>query len=145
MTSECTEKMRVSKIVVGENRAKASFRNDERRWFWVTKVDGCLCHNETAADFVIEKQDQGVVVVELKGKDVPHGVEQVRATAKFWKDKNPETKRIAGLVVARQHPRHSTSIQRHVREFARTFRGPLHVVSSKREFVFENVQSFDGP
>lgn len=145
MTSKCTQKMRVSKVVVGEKKAKAAFCNDERKWFWVTQVDGCLCHNETAADFVIEKESAGIIVVELKGKDVPHGVEQVRATAKFWKEQNPETTRVAGLVVARQHPRHSTSIQRHVREFARAYRGPLHVVSSKREFVFEEVQSFEGP
>lgn len=145
MKSECTEKKRVSRIVVEENRSKATFLNEERSWFWVTKVDGCLCHNQTAADYVIEKQACGVVVVELKGKDVPHGVAQVEATAKFWTARNPGVTRIAGLVVARQHPSHSTSIQRVQTSFARAFKGPLHIVSRNRDYIFETVQSFEGP
>jgi hypothetical protein len=97
----CTERKRVSRIVVEENKSKATFLNKDRSWFQVTKVDGCLCKNQGAADWVVKKERVGAVVVELKGKDVPHAVRQVLATAKFWREHKPDCSRIAGLVVIR--------------------------------------------
>lgn len=116
-----------------------------KHWYEVTQVDGCLCKNETAADFVVKKSNVGDVVVELKGVDVPRGVLQVQATAKFWKALHPDIKKIAGLIVCRQRPKYSTSIQRLQRDFIKTFKGPLHVVSTKCEFQIHRVLSFDGP
>jgi hypothetical protein len=138
----CTVRKRVSRIVVEENKRKATFVNGDKAWFKVTRVDGCLCCNEEAADFVITKERVGSVVVELKGRDVPHGVSQVLATAAFWRRQNPDCPSIAGLVVSRQRPSYSTSVQRAQTAFARTFQGPLHVVSCNKDFCIEEVLSF---
>lgn len=141
LIDKCTLRKRVSKIVVEENKRKATFMNDDKAWFRVTKVDGCLCCNQVAADWVITKERVGSVVVELKGRDVPHGVRQVLATAAFWRHHNPCCP-IAGLVISRQRPSYSTSVQRAQTAFARTFQGPLHVVSCNRDFLFEVVLNF---
>jgi hypothetical protein len=143
--SKCTARKRVSKIVVEENKRKATFLNDDRSWFQITQVDGCLCRNEEAADWVIVKEKSGAVVIELKGRDVPHAVRQVLATAKFLRRRDPKNSAIAGLVVCRQRPSYSTSVQRFQTEFARAFRGPLHIVPSNRDYIFEAVLSFKGP
>lgn len=145
LIDRCTIRRRVSKIVVEENKRKATFVNDDKAWFRVTQVDGCLCRNQEAADWVITKERVGSVIVELKGKDVPHGVRQVLATAAFWRHHHPDCSQIAGLVVSRQRPSYSTSVQRAQTAFARTFRGPLHVVSCNRDFFIEVVLSFQGP
>src|SRR4051812_24665611 len=125
----CTERKRVSRIVVEENKSKATFINDDNRWYCVVKVDGCLCKNEEAADWVVKKEGIGAVIVELKGRDVPHGVRQVWATAKFWRQHEPDCKRISGLVVSRQRPSYSASSQKLQIKFAREFNYPLRIVS----------------
>ncbi|MEZ2145936.1 hypothetical protein AAE026_27135 [Bradyrhizobium sp. DN5] len=130
---------------MGEKKSKAIFLNVERVWFEITKVDGCLCKHALAADFAVTKDQVGTVIVELKGSDVPHAVEQVLASAGFWREHQPNCASLAGLVVSRQRPRYSTSVQRAQTKFARSHKGPLHVVSSNREYVFEKVLSFKGP
>lgn len=144
MSAKCTNRKRVSRVLVGEKKSKAVFLNDKRDWFEITKVDGCLCKNSMAADFAVTKDQVGTVIVELKGSDVPHAVEQVLASATFWREHQPKCASLAGLVVSRQRPSYSTSVQRAQTKFARAHKGPLHVVSSNREYVFEKVLSFKG-
>lgn len=143
--SKCTTRKRVPRVVVEEKKSKATFLNDERAWFEITEVDGCLCRNEVAADFAVTKEQIGTVIIELKGSDVPHAVEQVLATAAYWRQHQPACPSMAGLVVSRQRPNYSTSVQRAQLRFARNFKGPLHVVSSNREYHFEKVLSFKRP
>lgn len=137
----CTVKLKNSKVVVEQNKRKATFLNKERKSIFVTEVDGCLCRNEVAADFVVEKEGSGVIVVELKGRDVPHGVQQVEATAKYWVA-NRGASKVAGLVVCRQRPSYSTSVQRCQVRFARAYRAPLHVVPGNKEFDFDKMIIF---
>ena len=142
---KCTRRKRVQKILIGENKSKAVFLNDERAWFEVTQVDGCLCKNELAADYAVTKGMVGTIIIELKGSDVPHAVEQVLASAAFWREHQPRCTSVAGLIVSRQRPSYSTSVQKAQRKFMKAFKGPLHVVSSNREYLFEKVLSFKGP
>jgi hypothetical protein len=137
----CTKRKRVSKIVVEEKKRKATFLNRDKSWFQVTKVDGCLCKNEAAADWVVKKERIGAVIVELKGRDVPHAVRQVMATAEFWRQHMSDCPKIAGLVVSQQRPSYSTSVQRFQTAFARAFKGRLRVVSGNREFCIEELLS----
>jgi len=141
-TDACTTRKRVTKIVVEENRRKATFINVERAWYEVTQVDGCLCHNEEAADFVVSKENVGAVVVELKGRDVPHAVQQVLATAAFWRKHRPDCRVLAGLIVCRARPSYSTSVQRAQAKFAKVFRGPLHIVPKNKDLCLELVLNF---
>lgn len=142
---KCRSATTVSKIKVEELGRKATFQNGPRETFWSTQVDGCLVVNSVAADYVVSKEGVGDVVVELKGKDVRHGTEQIFATASLWTTSKFRMGGIAGLIVARQYPRVSSQVQRAQQRFSRVFRGPLHVVTSNREYEFTRVLSYDGP
>lgn len=105
----------------------------------LTQVDGCLPIEGLAADFVLTKQGAGDIVVELKGRDVEHGVNQVIATMTYWCKNGYRSGRLAGLIVARQYPQSTTSVQRAKERFNKLFRGPLHVLTGDRELKFDSV------
>lgn len=132
-----------SKLKVAENGRSASFYNDSDPRLTCVKVDGCLEFDGPRCDYVVEK-GEAAIFVELKGKNVEHGAGQVIATAAHWRQAG-RVARFAGLIVARQYPKASASIQLKQQAFARSFRGPLHVVTSNQEYTFENVLSFKGP
>lgn len=133
-----------SKIKVEENRRKATLLNKGRSEYFVIKVDGCSVVNETAADFIVGNDHSGAVIIELKGKDVDHGATQVLATASLWR-KVTNNPKMAALIVCNQYPKVSTTIQKKKQEFAREYKGPLHVVTANYEFELECLLSFKGP
>lgn len=134
-----------TRIKVEEGRRKAVFLNSKRSTFHRTRVDGCLVKHQISADYVVSCVDVGDVIVELKGKDVVHAVEQVVATANFMRSCSKTRGPIAGLVVCAQYPRIDTTIQRMMSKFKKGFNAPLHVVTKNYEFQIGKVLSFDGP
>lgn len=142
---ECREAIAVSKIKLEEKGRKAIFNNLGRETYIKTRVDGCLLVNETASDWVLSKKNIGDVIVELKGRDVDHAVEQVTATADFWKEKGFSNGHMAALIVCAQYPRIDTKIQRATQAFSKKHKAPLHVVSRNSEYLFNDVLRFDGP
>lgn len=86
-----------------------------------------------------------IVVVELKGRNVEHGADQVMATAHRWKVVEDRCDRIAGLIVGRQVPGATTAIQLKRERFAKRFGGPLHVVNRNCDYKLEHLLSFKGP
>ncbi|HEX8662846.1 MAG TPA: hypothetical protein VF744_02305 [Beijerinckiaceae bacterium] len=142
---ECEEETSVERIKVEELGRKATFVNEEHNTYRKTQMDGCVVKNQLAADWVVSRANIGDVIIELKGRHVEHAVRQIRATAGFLTDGDYREGRLAGLVVCTQFPKASTTVQRAQAEFARAFKGPLHVVTQNLEYAFENVLSFKGP
>ncbi len=143
---ECQETIRHTRIVIADRGRSATFINREKLEHIRIEMDGCVVHNALAADWVLKKKDVGDLIIELKGKDVEHAVQQVMATARYLVQHQLRTGRLAGLVVAKQyHPRASTSVQRAQQAFTRAFSGPLHVASSNYEYTFERVLDYGGP
>jgi hypothetical protein len=141
---ECVTETKVSNITVSEEGKAATIVNKHRVPHRMVQVDGCVIRNRAlAADWVIERDDLAVVV-ELKGRCVEHGAKQVIATSALWR-KEQRCTRICGLIVARQYPKASTSIQLKQQEYAKKFSGPLHVVTGNYAFEIENLLSFRGP
>ncbi|WP_306393237.1 hypothetical protein [Telluria beijingensis] len=134
-----------SKIKIEENGRKAIFLNATKETFHLVQVDGALLKNVVASDFVLAKLKVGDLVIELKGMDVDHAVEQVFETASYWRDKNYRQGGIAALIVSSRVPAFNTKIAKYAARFKKSFNGPLHVVSQNREFTFERALSFDGP
>lgn len=141
----CRSAITDSRVKVEEGGKKATFINESRETLHRTRVDGCLLVNEVGADFVVSKVGVGDVIVELKGKDVEHAAEQIIATAEFMGNCEELRGPLAGLVICAQYPRIDTRLQRLATQFAKRFKGPIHVVSKSGEFVFEKVLSFKGP
>jgi hypothetical protein len=141
----CQEDTTVSKVKVEENGRKAVFRNSAQKKYKKTRIDGCVMVQTSAADWIVTKIPVGDVIIELKGKDVHHAVSQIHATARFWHKHKLFVGKIAALIVCKQYPRASTAVQRSQSSFAKTYRGPLHVVTKNYEYEFERVLSFEGP
>jgi hypothetical protein len=139
----CITSTAVANIKVEENGRSAILMNPQGDQYLRIKVDGCVEMEGIRADWVIERGREAVVI-ELKGRGVEHGADQILATAQRWRNEG-RFDRIGGLIVARQYPRASASIQLRQQRFARGFAGPLHVVTRNASYRMEWLLSFKGP
>jgi hypothetical protein len=143
--NKCKEALRLPKIKVEENLRSAVFDNPAREVFDRIRVDNCVIREGLRADYAIAKRDVGDVIIELKGRDVERASKQVIETAKYWCAHDYRCGRIADLIVCRQYPSFSTTVQRAAQSFKRQFDGPLHAVAGNYEYHFEKVLNFGGP
>ncbi|MBB6219990.1 hypothetical protein [Rhizobium leguminosarum] len=141
----CVETVTVSNVKVEEKGRKAIFRNPLNTAHDKIQMDGCVVRNSTAADWVVTKTEVGTIIVELKGKDVEHGAQQVEATARLLKQMEYPVVQLAALIVSTSYPKASSTIQKAQQRFFRNFGGPLHVVTRNDSFDFERVLRADGP
>ncbi|WP_428309114.1 hypothetical protein [Hydrocarboniphaga sp.] len=138
----CFSVTKATKIKVEENGRKATFLNERRLEFIRTQMDGCLVKNQTAADWVVSRRSVADVIVELKGKDVKHAIDQILASAIYLTEKGLRNGKLAGLVVCRQYPRFDTTIQRGQMQFAKIYKGPIRIESKNKEYNFDEISSF---
>lgn len=150
MKKECNGcvETKVSKIKLDDKGSTryAVFLNREKKPHKKHKMDGGHQDKTTlSADWMLTKADTGDIIVELKGGDVAHALEQVLKTASLVEEHNMRTGRIAALILCTQHPGIDTKIQRLMLSFTKRFKGPIHVRNRSGEFTFEHVLSFNGP
>jgi hypothetical protein len=118
----CIEKSRRSKIKVhdpGTGR-RAVLLNASKVQVRCVRMDHCLVPEGTkAADFVVSIPNIVDVIVELKGKNVDHGVEQIESTWTFWNShaEHVRDQLISAWIVCVQFPRASQKIKRCQRRF----------------------------
>ncbi len=83
-------------------------------------MDGCLAPTgSTAADWVVSKPVVVDVIVELKGRNVDHAIEQIEATLRFW-SKHAEYKSgqvVGAWILCSEYPRASTKVARYREKF----------------------------
>lgn len=136
----CSEDVFVSKVSVEENATKAIFKNPDRKKFTKTRVDGCLVKNQIACDWFIVRDDCDGVLVELKGIDVGHALDQIEASFAYLQKANRLTICRSGLVVCTKRPQYPAfnSKQQRVKERLRkAYSAPLHIVVGNRELDFD--------
>lgn len=75
-TWEVTDKL----LVVKENKCKCVFSNPNQHLLTKIKVDGCQITDGIRCDYLILDHCHNEYFVELKGKDLPHAVEQLEAS-----------------------------------------------------------------
>ena len=143
-STQCTRVSKIKLVDKGSIRF-AVFLNPLKQEYIKRRMDGGIVKNATSADWMLSREDAGDVVVELKGGDVHHALEQVIATAEFATRNGLLCGKIAALILCTQHPGIDTKIQRAMSSFARRFRGPIHTRNRSGEFVFDRVLSFNGP
>lgn len=107
----CTENSTDTTITVRRDGRRAAFDNTERAAIKVIDVDCWIPSAETMkADYVVCKPHVADVIVELKGKDIRHAVEQIVSTGRKWKSAPPCSKTIGGLVVFTRCPMSSAEV-----------------------------------
>lgn len=108
------------------------------------RVDGCLIKGSGASDWIVSKANCVDVVIELKGRDVDHAVEQIEATMRFWSNhaSRGENTKLAALIVCAQYPRIDTKIQQAKHRLARGHGAPLHIRTRNGEYEFCSLAQY---
>ena len=145
MTEACFDNTTVSRIKFEEKGRCAVILNPDREEYTRARVDGCLIRDALAADWVVTKPDIGDVVIELKGSDVDHAIDQITATIDYWISERLRCGKLSALIVCAKYPKVDTKVQRAKSKFARAFKAPLHIVSRNHEYSFLALLSPRGP
>jgi hypothetical protein len=129
---------------VEEQGRSANFTNQDRTVIRKIRVDGCLITTGVRCDWILSHPTVVDVLIELKGTDVNHALEQLERTIEVWL-LHPERigiSKLSALVVCSQYPRFNTTIARKQQEFAERFRAPLRVKSRNQKYDFGSMAAF---
>ncbi|MEB5496542.1 hypothetical protein QMA80_06245 [Burkholderia pseudomallei] len=132
----CVEITSASKIKVSEKRAKAIILNPNKEKYLVVHFDGCVIKNATAADYLISKIEVGDLIVELKGRNVKHAVEQIIATVDYLRRERVSEGCVGALVVCNEYPKTNTIVQALKLDLKKRFDCPLKVSTENPEVEF---------
>lgn len=105
-TWEVTDKL----LVVKENKCKCVFSNPNQHLLTKIKVDGCQITDGIRCDYLILDHCHNEYFVELKGKDLPHAVEQLEASIQQLSAPTIQLKK--AIIVSSRNPSNDTSVQR---------------------------------
>jgi hypothetical protein len=131
---DCIEKIRDSKVKASDpgTARSAILLNPERIQVRRIRMDGCLAPaRQVSADWVISTPQLVDVIIELKGKNVDHAVDQIQATLIFWSTHQEHStgQSIGAWIVCSEYPRASTKVARY-RESIRS-RGSILLFSTR--------------
>jgi hypothetical protein len=111
LLEKCLEKVKFPKIVVGPSGRSACFLNPVRSEIVIVDVDCWLGEaGVLRSDFIVCRPEVVDVIVELKGKDIEHGVDQIVATAKAWRGCGKASPAIGGVIVFTRSPARSAAL-----------------------------------
>jgi hypothetical protein len=101
----CTEDLSDSKITVKRDGRRATFDNANRTTIKRVDLDCWISSTDAVrADYIVSKPGSVDVIVELKGQDIAHAVEQIIATLVKWWKAPPFSNKIGGLIVFTRCP-----------------------------------------
>ena len=140
----CVEITRDSRVKVAEHASAAIFLNMKRTTIRKVRIDECVVRKGIRCDWVISKANCVDVLVELKGLDVNHAVDQLLKTIEMWRNHplRGKNNKLAALVVCSQYPRVDTRIQRAKLTFASRYSTPLYISARGGEFNFCELATF---
>ena len=140
---KCVSETNDSRISLNDKQSvSAIFLNPGRVLHRCIRFDGCVVKNKTACDWILEKPGVGRIVVELKGRDVPHAIEQVEAGLNHLKDIGMIELKLAALIVCTRyssHPTFTTSMQKAKSKLAKIHKARLHITKDGRDLNFEGL------
>lgn len=143
-TKECVENVDHSRVLVSEKGRAATILNPERSIVRRILIDNCLITMGPRCDWVISVKDRLDILIELKGKDVSHAVDQLAATLAIWQEHHLRDRQIpiSALVVCSRYPRFDTKIQKAKERLARDYKVPLHVSTRNEEYLCSDLRKF---
>lgn len=107
----CTEESNDSKITVKRDGRRAAFDNADRASIKRVDLDCWIPSADTVkADYIVSKPNVVDVIVELKGKEIAHAVDQIVTTLVKWKKTPPFSSKIGGLIVFTRCPMRAAEI-----------------------------------
>lgn len=122
--SVCVKETTDSRITFCEKRSVIHFLNPKRYEYKRVAVDGCAIKSGLKCDNLLTNQDEKEErFVELKGTDIPHGIDQLRASIQLLGEYSEGRK--AYLVFTACSTAAQTKIQIAKIEFKRRFNAEL--------------------
>ncbi len=124
----CEEVLTISKIPVQEPHCKCSmmFENPGRRRVRKIRVDDCAIKDGVRCDWLVIAQDGKEHFIELKGRDVRHAIEQLKASIpKLSAD--PKNSPKCSYIICTRCPLSGTDIQNYQKRFLKAFKSRLDV------------------
>ena len=107
----CASETNDTKVKVEANARRAVFNNAGKATIQIIDVDCWIRESEgVKADYVVIKPKVVDVVVELKGSDIRHAIEQVIATSKRWRSVSGSNGMMGGLIIFTHSPENSASL-----------------------------------
>lgn len=122
----CISETTDSVIRFQEKRSVIRFHNPDNHLYKRIQVDGCALHEGEKCDNMLCSADEREErYVELKGSDIPHAIDQLRAT--IIQLGEYDENRHAYVVCTKVAPQITTAIQRAKVEFLKRFKSELLV------------------
>jgi len=145
MPNDCCKETADKTVTVEENSKRATFLNSAGQNFLVCQIDGCEIRQKIACDFFIQRDQQDGVLIELKGRDISHAIDQIEATFRYLAQLGRLKGRKAALIVAGKpstHPLFTSKLQRAKERLKKQHSAPLHVVRDKYEDKMDPLFTF---
>ncbi|NEW61616.1 hypothetical protein GSY74_10000 [Sulfurovum sp. bin170] len=137
MISSCNE-VKTDKIIsVSENRRTFRVNNSSSLSINKVEVDGCYISSGLKCDYlfeIIDKEIKQIFYVELKGKNIEHGIKQLEATIKYCLSVHKNIPKECYIVASRV-PKSSTSSQKLKKEFKRKNNIQLFIDTKTKEII----------
>lgn len=106
----CTTEVKDRILVFEENKRKCVFSNPQNNTLTKVIVDGCQITEGVKCDFLVLDHKGNEYFVELKGKDIPHALEQLESTIKQLSGTDDIRK--TAIIVTSRYPSNDTTMQR---------------------------------
>ena len=136
--SHCQRETDETKPKVEANGRKAVFNNNDKALVHLIDVDCWIQGSEgLRADYIAVKPTVVDVIVELKGSDIPHAIQQIAATAQHWRESSGTTKMLGGLLVFRHSPERSASLDNRKKKLIKNGINLVVDKTGKTEYRFE--------
>lgn len=135
---ECVEELRHSRIKVSEKGKSLVVINSVNAVFRRGRIDSCLIKEGARADFFVTKVGAGTLIVELKGRDIGHALEQLFATVNSTECMNWIEAPIKLIIICAKYPSFDTFVARGQLR-ARRLGMDLKVICRSVEAEFERI------
>jgi len=142
MNAKCSEYTNDPKIKLADHRSSyALFINDARERFRKTQIDGCIVNGELASDWLLQSEKYGALIVELKGRNVGHAMDQIMATIRIVRDKGlaAQNEPLGALIVSNCGPKIATTKFQQTKAALSRQSIRLTISSSTRQFFFSDL------
>ncbi|HPI19201.1 MAG TPA: hypothetical protein PKY56_02425 [Candidatus Kapabacteria bacterium] len=131
----CEEITNDVKIVLEEKRSKITFINNLKRDVHRIKIDDCIIKEGMRCDYLLIDNADIYYWVELKGTDIKHAIEQLKASMFMFGNKTNQS--YSFIISTKVYPCLSSTIQANQKLFKKNYKSDLYIKESPREFNLE--------
>lgn len=113
--------------------------NPSREKVHRVRFDGCVVQNQKAVDYLVSVGNERSLLVELKGRDVEHAIDQISESAHYLKQNYAHYQPDLGLIFCKQVPSGSSTINRKRERLYKDHGIDLRISSSKSKFCLKRL------